>query len=164
MAELRVALTVEPGRGYDAVAAKLRRAGPGLKPKLTQAIRREGATAVAAIKSALMGAKFPASPSRGTGASSGLRRRVANSVSVAVAGEGVRIRADGKKVDSKYGTSLLLGLDGLTKIRHPVFGNRRAWVSQRGGKELFYSTLRRYEPKWRDACEKVLDDMAREIG
>jgi hypothetical protein len=159
MAEMQVSFEAN-GDSYAKLAAQLRAAGPGLQPQLTAALRKVGQPAVQAAKSSLRSARFPARPTRGGGRSTGLRSKIAGAVTTKVINGGIRLSVEGKSVDGAYGTSLVLGVDGLANLRHPVFGNRKAWVSQKGSRELFYSALRPFESKWRAECEDVLQRFA----
>lgn len=146
---------------YRALAQRLREAGRGdLQRKLTKAIRREGDPALRAVQAAWMTVEVTSS--RGGGSSSGLRARVAAATRISILGSGIRIRVEGKRVDPVYGRSLSYGLDGLGRWRHPVFGNREVWEQQRG-QEVFYSTLRRYETRWRAGIEQAMEETARQI-
>ncbi|MFC5996954.1 hypothetical protein ACFQE5_22340 [Pseudonocardia hispaniensis] len=146
---------------YRALARRLREAGRGdLQRKLTKAIRAEGDPALRAVRAAWM--TVDVTSSRSGGSSSGLRARVAAATRISILGSGIRIRVEGKRVDPVYGRSLSYGLDGLGRWRHPVFGNREVWEQQRG-QEVFYSTLRRYESRWRAGIEQAMADVARQI-
>lgn len=163
--KIRAEIRADPDARFAKTVAKLKVAGRGdLQRNIVAKLRRRGQPAVQAARSAIRQATLPANPSRGGGASSGLRDRAAAAIGITTTAKGVSIRVDGNKVDPAYGTSLFLALNGLTKLRHPVFGNRRAWVQQKGGKELFFSALKPFTDKWRRDVDQVLDEYAREIG
>lgn len=164
--KLRMSLVADPDAEFARVTAKLRAAGRGdLQRNMVSRLRRRGKPAVRAVQGAIRGAKLPALPSRGGGASSGLRGRAAAAIGMSVTPNGVSIVVDGKKVDPAYGTSLVLALNGLSKLRHPVFGNRSVWVRQQASTYgLFYKALEPFSEQWRKDVEQVIADYAREIG
>ncbi len=154
------------GKGL-ATFDRMRSAGRGdLQRATDSAIRRRGQAAVNAVRASIRSAEMPAMPSRGGGKSTGLRARVAAATRVSTAGGALQIRVDGDQVDPQYGTSLVLALNGMTRLRHPTFGRRGrgSWVVQKGTKEHFYSALAPFERQWRADVEQVLDDYARRIG
>lgn len=165
----RLRLQMSAGMDGKALATfdRMRSAGRGdLQRAVDSAIRRRGQAAVNAVRASIRSAEMPAIPSRGGGKSSGLRGRVAAAVRVSTAGGALRIFVDGDKVDPQYGTSLVLALNGMTRLRHPTFGRRGRgqWVVQRGTREHFYSSLAPFERQWRADVEKALDDYAARIG
>lgn len=163
--KLRMSIAADPNAEFARVTAKLRAAGRGdLQRSMVAKLRRRGQPAVQAARSSIRAATMPAKPSKGGGASSGLRGKAAAAIGMTATPKGVSIRVDGKKVDPAYGTSLFLALNGLTRLRHPVFGNRSAWVTQRGGSERFFSALKPFSQQWRKDVEQVIEDYAREIG
>jgi hypothetical protein len=163
--KLRMKIAADPSADFARVTAKLKAAGRGdLQRNMVAKIRRRGQPAVTAARAAIRQATLPALPAKGGGASSGLRDRAAAAIGMTATPTGVSIRVDGKKVDPAYGMTMFLALNGLTKLRHPVFGNRSAWVRQQGGSERFFSALKPFSEQWRRDVEQVLDDYAREIG
>jgi hypothetical protein len=48
--------------------------------------------------------------------------------------------------------------------RHPVYGNREAWVHQRGKLEWFDRAFRGREAMYKAAVEQAMEDMARRIA
>lgn len=162
--KLRMSVEVDLGQRYAGVVQRLKLAGRGdMQRRMVKEIRKRGKPAVDAVRASLRGADLPARPSRGGGRSSGLRARAARAVGVTTTGGGISIRVQGKKVDPAYGTSLVLALNGVTRLRHPVFGNRSAWVTQRGGGDRFYRALDPFAADWRADVERVMDEVVREI-
>jgi hypothetical protein len=161
-------MTITPDASLSAVVNRLKAASGGsLYRKINAAIKSQSRPAVAAAQQAFRSSSLPIqgrSGGGGGGGSTGLRARVAGAVTTKITASGIRIEVDGKKVDRRYGTALILGLNGMAKLRHPVFGNRRAWVQQRGPREIFYAALKPLEAEWKRACEQALDEVAREIG
>lgn len=163
-AKLQMTVETELGARYAAVLQRLALAGrtDELKKRMVRDLRKQGQPAVRAVRAALKTARLPASPSRGGGRSSGLRNRAAGAVGISTTGGGLSIQINGRKVDPRYGTSLSLALNGVTRLRHPVFGNRAAWVTQRGT-DHFYRVLDQFAPRWRADMEKTLNDYAKEL-
>lgn len=155
---------VHDAERYRQLSRKLREAGRGdLQRRLNREIRREGAGALQAVRRAWLGIDVTSSPSRGGGESSGLRSRTAAATRIQVLQSGIRVSVAGNRVDPRYGRSLTRGLNGMGRWRFPVWGNREApWV-QNFGEEVFYTTLRRYEPRWRRGVQRVMDDVARDL-
>lgn len=149
---------------YKQLARRLKQAGRGdLQRRLTREIRREGDPALRAVKRAWMGVDVTSDPSRGGGRSTGLRARAAAATRVSVLGSGIRIRTESKRVDPRYGRALSYGLDGIGRWRYPIFGNRDN-MGQNFGQEVFYSTLTRFEARWRAGVVRAMEDTARQIA
>jgi hypothetical protein len=51
-----------------------------------------------------------------------------------------------------------------TRVRHPVFGNRRRWATEWATPPWWDSTVRRHEPRMRSEVERVIDDVKRRLG
>ena len=148
---------------YKRLARNLREAGRGdLQRKLTRAIRQEGAPALAAVRSAFLSIDVTSASGPGGGGSTGLRGRVAAATRISILGSGIRVQVNAKRVDPRYGRTLTYGLDGLGRWRYPIYGNRNNW-GQNYGTEVFYTTLRRFEPNWRRGIQRAMDDTARQI-
>lgn len=165
--KLRMQVKVAPDAGFQRTVDRLKAAGRGdLQKAMVAALRRRAQPARAAVQASIRQADFPAIPSRGGGKSSGLRDRVAGAVRIKQTPTGLELGIDGNRVDPTAGTSLVLGLNGLTKIRHPTFGRRGKgqWINQRGSKERFYSALEPHRAGWEKDCEGVLDRYAKQIG
>lgn len=89
--------------------------------------------------------------------STGLRSALANSVSVSLrsAGNGIeyRITADHPLAEHT---------NGSVRWRHPVFGNRDAWVGQQGS-QWWTRAMRDSAPSMRDAAARALERAVRRI-
>lgn len=145
---------------YRQVSRRLREAGRGdLQRKLTRGIRAEGAAMLRATQTAWQSVDVRPGDS---GKSTGLRARTAAATRISILQSGIRMQVQGRKVDPRYGQSLTRGLDGLGRWRHPVYG-RDVWVQQ-WGSEVFYTTARRFEPRFRARIERVMEDVARQIA
>lgn len=145
------------------LSRQLKEAGRGdLQRKLVRNIRREGDPGLRAVQAKFLGVDVEATPSRGGGGSTGLRARIAAATKLQVTGRGIRYRTIGRQVDPEYGDTLVNGVNNTGPWKHPVFGNRRAWVTQHG-QEVFDPTLLGYEPRFRKACLDAMDETAAQI-
>ena len=160
MAEIAI-MKVHRQDQYRDLSRRLKQAGRGdLQRRLTREIRKAGRPALTATQAAWR--RVDVSSTRGGGKSSGLRARTAAATRISILGSGIRIRVEGKKVDPRY-RSLPFYLDALGKTwRHPVYGNREVWTTQRG-QEVFYKTLRGFEPEWRRGVDRAKDETEREL-
>ncbi|MEV1295776.1 hypothetical protein [Pseudonocardia sp. NPDC049635] len=160
MAAVIVWTKVEGQEKYKALARRLREASRGdLQRKLTRAIRAEGDPALRAVQGRFRTVDVTSEGPGGS--SSGLRARVAAATRISILGSGIRIRVEPKRVDPRHGRTLSFGVNGKY-WRHPVFGNTQVWTGQRG-QEVFYSTLQRFETRWRAGIERAMDEIARQI-
>lgn len=165
MAQISV-VKIQGADEYKRLARRLKDAGRGdLQRRLTREIRREGSPALQAVKRAWLGVDVTSSGGGSVAPdnSTGLRARAAAATRISILGSGIRVRTEGKRVDPVYGRTLTYGLDGLGRWRHPVFGNRNAWESQQG-QEVFYSTLTRFESRWRRGVQRAMEQTARIIA
>ena len=146
---------------YRRLAARLREAGRGdLQRKLTRGIRREGAAMLRTTQREWLSVDVTPGDS---GKSTGLRSRTAAATRISILRSGIRMAVAGRRVDARYGQSLTRGLDGLGRWRHPVYGNREVWTQQYG-REVFYTTARRFEPRFRAGIGRVMEEFAQEIA
>lgn len=143
----------------DQLAARMVRAAEMLQPRLEVAVREEGGPAVLDVRAAWLGVEV--SSSRGGGEHSGLRARTAAAtVSVAIP-FGVRVQVNADEVDSRYGNSLVKGLNGMGTWIHPVFGTAATAVQV--GQEVFVRTLQARAPAWEARVARVVDQTVRDI-
>jgi hypothetical protein len=99
---------------------------------------------------------------------SGLRSTIARAIHVKIADTGwrigVRVRVDGTKLPpgQKY---LPRGLDSVKGWRHPVFGDKEAFVTQYGNPPgWFTSTAKAHRPFTRKRIEQVVEKYAKELA
>lgn len=153
---------------FKRLSTQLKAAGNGkLRRKLNNAVRNEGRAALRAVQRAWMTVDVTSSAGGGT-KSTGLRSRVAAATRIQILGSGIRVSVQASKVDPVYGRSLTYGLNGLGRWRYPVFPDpdktRAEWTwRQNVGQEVFHTTLRRFEPRWRRGIQKAMDEIAAEI-
>jgi hypothetical protein len=75
---------------------------------------------------------------------------------------GARVRVDGRKMGDRMG-SLPSMYEGETRWRHPVWGNRDVWVTQRS-RPTFYPVVRSQAGRVRSAVEKVVEEICHKIA
>lgn len=160
MPRVRVTSSAAYGQ-YRDLARRLRTADAELKRHLRRRIREEGAPALQAVRAAARGIDMTTQPSAGGGDSSGLRARLAAASKLSVQASGIRFTVQERRVDPRYGATLTAGSEGKP-WRHPVFGNRNAWVRQQGS-PWFYPTLRSEGPAFRAAVERAVRDTLKHI-
>jgi hypothetical protein len=130
---------------------------------LRTAIRREGAPTIAAVKAAWLSVEV--SSTRGGTArpdrSTGLRARVSAATKLSITSTGIRVTVTERAVDPRYGKALTWYLDasGRRPWRHPVFGHRHTWTTQRG-QEVFFSTIDAHAPAFRAAIAAAMEVVA----
>lgn len=147
---------------YRDLSQRLKGADRQLQRDLRRRIREEGRPALRAVQAAAQGIRMTSNPSAGGGGSTGLRARLGAAARIQAQATGVTIAVQEKRVDPKYGKTLTSGSEGLKPWRHPVFGNRKAWVRQVGS-PWFYPTLRAEGPAFRAAVERAMRDTMRSI-
>jgi hypothetical protein len=105
-------------------------------------------------------------PSKRPYSAEGLRGRLskATRVEVRTVGRdaGVAIRVDGRKMPSKM-KALPKGMEGTKRWRHPVFGNREVWVTQRPH-PYFFKVVHPAGAAGRRAASRVVDSITRDIS
>jgi hypothetical protein len=143
---------------YRALAQRLRGADKELQRNLRRRIRQEGQPVLSAVRAAAAGIEMtsPGGSAGGSGRSTGLRARLAAATKLSVTASGISFQVQESKVDPRYGDVLTAGSEGHT-WRHPVFGNRNAWVTQHGT-PWFYPTVRAAQPAFRRAVEQAMRD------
>jgi hypothetical protein len=169
----QVELRIDAGLQMRKVSEQLKAQGRGdLERKMRRNVRRAAQPVVADLRRAVLGVQVQSEkggrvrPDRSTG----LRARVAGSLTTSVTRRGVRIKANAKRVaPGGYGSSLPKYLDadisGFRSWRHPVFGRRdnpNDWQVQTG-QPWFFRTLARHENTFRRAVLGALDDTIREL-
>lgn len=144
---------------FRRVAADAKRFGPELAKNLRRELRGAARPMADAAKHAAL-----ALPSQGKG-STGLRRALAKSVTVEVSASkrraGVFIKAKASKMPAKQRTLPRAVQRGTW--RHPVFGNRAAYVEQRGA-DWFDGPISSKAPVADKAVRDALARTERTIG
>lgn len=157
MPRVRVQSSTTYGQ-YRALSQRLRAADRELQRNLRRRIKQEGQPTLAAVRAAAgrIAMTSPGSSSHSSGRSTGLRARLSAATRMSVTASGVSFQVQEAKVDPRYGDVLTAGSEGY-RWRHPVFGNRNAWVSQQGT-PWFYPTVRAEQPAFRRAVEQAMRD------
>ncbi|SMF86130.1 hypothetical protein [Streptomyces sp. Amel2xC10] len=104
-------------------------------------------------------------PSKRPYTAEGLRGRMvkATRIEVRTVGRdaGVAIRVDGRKMPPSM-KALPKGMEGTKRWRHPVFGNRENWVTQKPS-PYFFKVVRLAGVAGRRAASQVVDSITRDI-
>jgi hypothetical protein len=137
---------------------KLARVGNAIKASgdkgLDRALRRAGQRCGKPMKTAAREGALKRLPKRG-----GLAERVATSkFSVRMTSSGKRV---GVRIIGRSGYDLQGMDDG--KIRKPVYGNRKNWVSQEIASGWFSESEEAAAPKFRAEFDRALDELGREL-
>lgn len=136
---------------------KLRQAGPGshgggIGQRRKERVSRAKATAKADLAKARQRAER-----RGAG----LRETVAAGVKLQVTAKGVKIIASSAQLPEKQ-KSLVRRLDSDKGWRHPVFGDREVWVTERGG-PWFGATIKPKAPAFRAAVVDAMEEIKKQL-
>lgn len=155
MARDGIRFTVTGTRDIEQAARALRRVPGRTSAGLRDSLRRSARPLAAKAR-----AKVRALPTKGRG-STGLRRRVARGVEVSATTDRpprVQIRVRMRQRDER---NLPRYMDKRDTWRHPVFGNRSVWVTQKSPRgDWFLETMRRGERDIRAEISEVLEDVA----
>lgn len=149
------------GPELRAMAARLRRSSDprrmraemmnGLKEGVKPAVTRSKAAALAL-------------PSSGR-SSTGFRRKLARTINTQIRtggkDAGVRVRISKARMGSQ---APLVKATEIGRWRHPVYGNRNAWVTQRSRRGWFDDANRYSGSPVRRALQKVFDDIERDLA
>lgn len=154
-------------RDVRKLIAVMQTAGPGLFRDMSQDIRRAAQPTLNDMRNTVSGMSLPASSTTGAMAGragqGGITRRIAAATDVQVNAQGVRIKVDTGALGP---ASKLPGyMDSGQTWAHPVFGNRRAWVSQRAATPGWFSrTAAQHHPQLRTAVMRVLSEYANKMA
>ncbi|MGW6418847.1 hypothetical protein [Streptomyces sp. NPDC055055] len=144
--------------------------GSRLKANFTRRIRRAAEPMHHDLKDAIRSVNITA-PGRAQGSRGGpspttrpLRATIAEAVRLSVrtgANPGARVWVDKSLLPSDLRNMASVINEG--RIRHPVYGNRRRWVTQWASPPWWDTTVARHTPRMRAEVQKVLDDVRRTI-
>lgn len=90
-----------------------------------------------------------------------LREAAARTVKLQITTRGIRIISNSKDMPEKQRT-LPKRLDSAKGWRHPVFGNREVWVTEKG-RPWFGDTIQKYAPDFRASISKAMDGVRDQI-
>ena len=149
------------------LAKVLRKVSPTLGREMRRAVREAAKPVITDMKSTIGGNAMSAV---GTGVHAydgptgggGITAKMQRSVSLRVSGGRVRIFVRPGALGSA--AKLPAYIDAGTTWRHPVHGNKKAWVSQRGSAAgWFTDTAHQHFPQVRKDVQDALDDTARKL-
>lgn len=166
MGNVPILVSVQGAKRLDRLSKNLKQAGRrDLQRELRREIRAEGKPVVTELRRAVMGVDVSSSEG-GTAppdTSTGLRAKVAKATGLSVTAKGIRFRVSGKRLGDFPGAAKYLEAVGrYARWRHPVFGNRDAWVEQ-SGEPWFYPTIRKNAGAFRHACHRAMEKTALKI-
>jgi len=183
MPPIRVSVSAQNVHQYRQLARTLRETGQtDLRKKLRQAINDAGRPVLDEVKErvstlhvtssrgggGMQRARFKASRARTVKARDrllrkgrGLRSEISSATKLQITTKGVRFYVNSQLLPADQ-QSLPRHLDSPTGWRHPVFGNKSNWVSQKGG-PWFADTIKKRAPSFRQAIVKAMDDVAKEL-
>ncbi len=149
------------GKDIKRVAAELRRMDD---KEILKRFRKELRAAAAPMVPAVR-ASIAAIPVKGTSGSSGLRGSLqrATRLMLRTGGKmaGIRVLVDPKKMP-EHEMSLPQMMEGVKPWKHPVYGNREAWVKQ-DPHPYFFKVVEPLGLRSRIAINRVLDGITRDI-
>jgi hypothetical protein len=183
MGNVRVSLAAQNVGQYRELARKLRDAGrKDLRSALRKRISEAGKPVVEEVRTAVRDLRVTSSHGGGTAQrrgftvsraktakaadrarrrAAGLRETVARATRLQITAKGVRFLVDSKQLPADQ-RSLPRHLDSDKGWRHPVFGNRSVWVSQKGG-PYFATTIKKRAPAFRQAIVDAMDEITAEL-
>jgi hypothetical protein len=127
---------------------------------LTKGLKDGTKPAVALVKTAAL-----ALPDKPGNKSRGLRKKMARvtNVQVRTSGRsaGVRVRLSRARMGDQAG---MARVTNNGKWRHPVYGNRKAWVTQTSRRSWFDDANRRAAPQVRRAVKATIDDIQKRLS
>lgn len=157
-----MSIQLHHGDDLRRVSRELRRMdSPEIKKRFRKELRAAARPLVPKVRTAIR-----ALPSSRSYSADGLRGQLskATRLEIKTAGKkaGVALRVDGRKMPAHM-KSLPAMVEGTKRWRHPVYGNRENWVNQRG-EPYFYKTVRVAGPASRQAVNRVLTGITRDIS
>lgn len=163
---MKIRIQVRRHQQFGRLAQRFRDAAAGgLERDAQNELVNAAPPVLAATRGAVLGASFPAAPSDGGSGNAGLRAGLAGATQMQPISNGVRIYVEGDLVGrGAWGHRLakLTDTELAPRWRHPVHGNRRAWVRQQG-QPWFFVTIRAGEPVFRAGVQRAMDRTARKI-
>jgi hypothetical protein len=182
MGNVRVSLAAQNVGQYRELARKLRDAGrKDLRSALRKRISEAGKPVVEDVRAAVRDlrvtshgggtaqrrrynvsrAKTTKAADRAQRRAAGLRQTIASATRLQQTTKGIRIVINSQRLPEDQ-RSLPRRLDSDKGWRHPVFGNRSNWVSQKGG-PYFATTIKKRAPAFRQAIVDAMDEITAEL-
>lgn len=155
-------LNLRGGEDLRRISRELRRMdNPELKKRFRRELRKAAQPMIPLVRNSIRSI-----PSKRVYQQDGLRGRLAKATRLEVRTVGknasVAIRVDGRKMPS-HQKALPRAMEGTKRWRHPVFGDRNAWVDQ-PDHPYFFHVVRSVGPHARKGVNKVLDKITRDIS
>ncbi len=162
---MKIRVRVSGHRKLGQLARRLRAAGDGLQRDLNAELARTAPPVLTRVRSVVRAAEFPAAPGAGGAGPTGLREGLAGATRSTPLGNGVRFYVDGAAVGRPRGHRLAMLSDTelAPRWRHPVYGNREAWVTQ-VGRPWFFAPIRAEEPRFATGVGRAIDKTIRRLG
>jgi len=148
------------------LAKVLRKVDPELAKNMRRRVRESAKPVITDMRSQIGGNAMTAyggGPHAydGPGGAGGITAKMQRNIRLRVSGGRVRIYVPAAGSIGKIAASI----DAGKAWRHPVMGNRKAWVSQTGSASGWFSdTGRKHLPQIREKVREALDETARDIA
>lgn len=143
--------------------------GPRLQQNFGRRVRRAAEPLRGDLQSAMRGLQITGAGRRVPGGPSPttrpLRATIAAAVRISVrygSNPGARVWIDRGSLPADLRNMPNVLDDG--RVRHPVFGNRRRWTTQWAPPGWWTRTVRQGEPRMRAEVERIVNDVARDLG
>lgn len=155
------------------LAQRLRRAGhENIRQSYIRRIRRAAEPLRDDIQDAIRHMPL-SSPGRGAGKRGGrssttrpFRASMADAVRISVrttGNPGAKVWLDRSRLPSDITPGVLNQINDTGRLRHPVFGNKRRWSSQYGGRDFWDAAVRNHQARITREVERVVDDVRRRL-
>ncbi|MFF7067299.1 hypothetical protein [Streptomyces pseudovenezuelae] len=153
------------------LAGRLRRAGhENIRQSYTRRIRRAAEPLKNDLQDTIRSMPLTSSGRKGRGGPSPttrpFRASMADAVrlSVRTTGDpGAKVWIDRSRLPSDITPGVLNQINDTGRLRHPVYGNKRRWASQFGGRGFWDKTVQSHRSRITREVERVVDDVRRRI-
>lgn len=129
-----------------------------VRRELSQALKQSTTPALTDAKAAALA--LPAHGRHHTGLRVRIARGVTAQAKLSGRTAGVKVRVSRRIMGSQAAVPMLMNHGNW---RHPVFGETKVWVTQRGSRNWFDSAVDRHRREVRRAVKGVLDDLERKL-
>lgn len=157
---MKIRVRVSNYKQFGRLARRLREAADGgLQRDLNAELARTGPPVLTVVRSTVRGASFPVVPGDGGSGSTGFRAGLAAATLVRPVANGIQFYVNGAAVGRGlrgHRLAMLSDTELAPRWRHPVYGNREAWVTQQG-QPWFFEPIRGQESRFRAAVGRGID-------